>query len=243
VKISSDIVLAAKSPVFARPYLNYEIWHAIYEKAYGIFMLSQRSLLPFHGKPGYENIENYPRPDIPSFSGGNPLESLEHLTNLSWTLGTTYFNTRDIMGQSFTKISNAITSRDDPNPAIKFTYGITRYPMVAWTFKNATDANSGYSTDLITYSNEIIVANHSYSILGTVIDKTNSSNPINYIVLRNPYGTLWGADPGDFPAGNLYTGTWSPVSGFSKTLSVNDGIFALKADRFERYFIAFGWVQ
>jgi hypothetical protein len=233
VTVSSDLVLDqnTRSPVFARPSAapNYEIWHAIYEKAYGIFMLLPPSAKPFHGKDAYKNL---PRPDIPSFAGGNALESLEHLTGLSWTQGKTYFNTRNIPGKSFARISDAINAPDQIN-------GITKYPMVAWSFLNAAEANTGYPpNDQIKYDNEIIVGNHAYSILGTV-----KNNNKNYIVLRNPYGRLWGADPTD-PAISpyLYTGAWSPP-GFTKMLSVDDGIFALETGRFERYFTAFGWVQ
>ena len=231
ITISHDIVLekTGKSPVFARPSTSNEVWPAIYEKAYGEFMLLPRSTLPYRGNPDHANL---PLPDVPSFKGGNPLESLVHLTGLKWTLDTTYFNIEKFQGQCFTKISNAIYSTDDIN-------GITKYPMVAWTYLNANEANAAHPNDPpISYSNEIIVGNHSYSILGTV--KNNSKN---YIVLRNPYGRLWGADPDDPSLSNyLYKGPWSPP-GFSKTLSVIDGIFALEAGRFERYFKFFGWVQ
>jgi len=234
VTVTHDIVLEStgKSPVFARPSTSNEVWAAIYEKAYGEFMLLHpMSTLDYRGDPVYKNL---PRPDIPKFQGGNPLESLVHLTGLKYTLNSTYFNTKDIPNQSFAKISNAIYSTDGIN-------GITKYPMVAWTYLNAAEANAAHPDDPpISYNSEVFVANHSYSILGTI--KTNK----NYVVLRNPYGRLWGADPNDT---DLYTGTWSPPDFKTLTLSLDDGIFALEAGngethgRFERYFTAFGWVQ
>jgi len=245
IKISNELLLeeSDKSPVFARPTAapNYEVWPAIYEKAYAKFIKLPDSPKEFRGK---EANRPYPRPDISAFPLGNPLVSLVHLTGLKYTLNSTYFNTKpfysDRPGSSFTTIYNA-TNKNTVNG---IEHGITKYPMVAWTYLNETEANKDYSGNpfQVRYSNEIIVGNHAYSILGIV--KTTSNN---YVVLRNPYGKLWGADPGDpVISPYLYTGTWSPP-GFSKSLTTsdpyNDGIFALDPARFERYFTAFGWVQ
>jgi len=228
ITVSSDVVLerTGKSMVFSRPSTLNEVWPAIYEKAYGIFQVLSHSPLPFQGKPGFENYE---RPHIPEFSGGNPLEALEHLTGRPWV--NTFYNTKDNYGTCFTKL----------NPALSWngTSAATVYPTVAWSYFNATDANNDHPATPITYDTEIIVANHSYSILGAV-----KNNNLNYIVLRNPYGRLWGADPDNAAFGQyLYKGAWSPLANFTRTLSVVDGIFALRADQFELYFKTFGWVQ
>jgi hypothetical protein len=236
ITIGSDLVLesAGNTPVFSRPSTSNEVWPAIYEKAYGAFLVLLQSDLPFNGRVG---CSNYPRPNLSDFAGGNPLESLEHITGASWVLNSTYFNTKDIPGKCFEKIWNANYSEDSVN-------GITRYPMVAWTYFTADDANTCHPNTKISYGSEILVANHSYSILGTV-----KNGGINYIVLRNPYGRLWGADPDDPVLKNyLYTGTWSPpslgnCSAFSLPMTTIDGIFALSDDQFELYFQAFGWVQ
>lgn len=235
VTVSSDLVLEkpANSPVFSRPSSSNEVWPAIYEKAYGVFMTLIQSQLPFQGKTA---CASYPRPDIPKFLGGNALESLEHLTGAKWTMNQTYFNTSTLSppGDSFTKMNPAISMGTNG-------HGITSYPMVAWTYPTAVDANNARHNDpKIAYDTEMIVANHSYSILGTV-----TNNGKNYIVLRNPWGRLWGTDQLRTPYTILPGITWSPPTSpiFSRVLDVKDGIFALEVTQFERYFTAFGWVK
>jgi hypothetical protein len=239
VTVSKDLVLNQNNtPVFARPPVNTnEIWPAVYEKAYAVFLPLSQSNLPYSG-----NYSDYPRPNIPEFKGGNPIEALEHITGYAWTLDSTYFTIKKVQpdgtwrlmsaAECWDKIYGACISAD---PAAKKR---TKYPMVAYTYYDETDAGTG-----ITYGNEIIVANHSYSILGIYVWNSN-----NYIVLRNPYGKLWGADPNDPEFKKVLAGgTWNPT-GFSRQMigdngiSFDDGIFALKVDEFIKYFKAFGWV-
>jgi hypothetical protein len=234
ITVDTTLVLdAANKPVFARPSAKAEIWPEIYEKAYGVFWPPCKpSSLPYTG-----NYPNHPRPHMPDFPFGDPLAALEHLTGSSFA--NSYFNTVNNKGSCFTLMEST---------AIRYngTSGTTLYPMVAYSYYDAATANTANGTTWITYDNETIVANHSYSILGTVkSDPEHLLNPETwFIVLRNPYGRLWGADPTAFPAGALYLGSWSPTANFSRTLSYGlDGVFALRADLFECYFKRFGWVQ
>lgn len=98
-------------------------------------------------------------------------------------------------------------------------------PMVAWTF-----ASQPRGCD---YSKAHIVANHAYSILGWDNDGSQY-----YIVLRNP----WGMYPGvlDRLGGN-YAGVinreWNTFP-YDK-----NGVFAMKAATFKKYFAGFGVVK
>jgi hypothetical protein len=224
--VDTTLVLdAANKPVFARPSKYAEIWPAIYEKAYGAFWPPcGQSSLPYTG-----NYPTRPRPHIPDFPYGDPLVPLQHLNGGSWE--DTYYNTVEHKGTCFTEMEKAINYYG--------TSGITTKPMVAYSYYDAAEANTANGTDWITYDTELIVANHSYSILGTVkVDATQ-----RYIVLRNPFGLLLGFDPDHFSDGDLYKNKWSPTQNFYRYLSADDGIFALKAELFECYFKTFGWVQ
>lgn len=106
-------------------------------------------------------------------------------------------------------------------------------PMVAWTYGTAP-------TDDVDYSSAHIVANHAYSLLGW--DYTNDQM---YVILRNPWGTYestlniegstWVAWDQPYYGSS---GWWRPID-----LPKNDGIFALRADTFKKYFAGFGLVE
>ncbi len=114
------------------------------------------------------------------------------------------------------------------------TQGVTTVPMAAWSYRTSAIANAVHPETTINYDNEIIVANHSYSILGVYIANKGTPNQKNYIVLRNPYGRLWGADPTLKEIADwLYTGAWALEQYYTRSPSVNDGIFALEANRFD----------
>lgn len=220
VSIGGDLVKdTGGNLVFCRPSDSREVWTGIYEKALGVFLGLAASDLPAEA-----GIPAKRRPHLPALSGGNPLTILHHLT----AAAVTTYQTNYLQKPSFGRITTKITWKDA-------TQGAASVPMAAWTFISSAAAKAAHGQN-ITYGQEILVANHSYSILGAV-----KNNNINYIVLRNPYGKLWGADPTD-PVLALYTGAWAPTADFSRTLSVDDGIFALPADRFELYFQGFGWV-
>jgi len=138
-----------------------------------------------------------------------------------------------------------------------------RYPCVAWTYCSGDPditkliPPKGFCLDNpiasagsgVVYDNEILVANHSYSLLGMCTD-----NGTKYVVLRNPYGlnseittalnvtllsTSLQLDPKKSP------GTVIPIcppaaSGGGTT--IYKGVFALKSTDFANYFAGFGWV-
>ncbi|MDP3565115.1 MAG: hypothetical protein Q8R70_11570, partial [Methanoregula sp.] len=252
VKVSKELVLSiADTPVFSRPTPGNEIWNGLLEKAYSEFLVFSDSALPYKNlQPSnneYADIEKYPRPNIPDDKGGNPIQALEHITGNTWKPydptnpadpqpGATCFATKDIPGGCFQRIiDNCKLS------GVNNTLGKTNYPMVAYTYENGVKA--GYDNNL--YDSCILVANHSYSILGIKIDVVNGISQ-RYIILRNPYGKLFGAEPQ--PGNGFYLGLWSvPASGScpalnNYNLATIDGIFGLRDDMFEKYFEAFGWV-
>ncbi len=107
--------------------------------------------------------------------------------------------------------------------ARNITNRIIKFPAVAWT-----DAAGGQ------YRDNTITAQHSYSLLGVVGEKVNNIWTKKYVVLRNPHGKGKG-DPviPEF----LFTGAWYNIN-----LSENDGVFALRADQFVKYFAGYTWI-
>ncbi len=98
----------------------------------------------------------------------------------------------------------------------KIATGKTKYPSVAWTH-NLVNPPAGILND------------HTYSILGFYN---------NNVVLRNPVTAL--AEPAD----SIKAGVWNASPGVSINLAIaNDGIFALSAADFNRYFYGFGYVN
>ena len=106
-------------------------------------------------------------------------------------------------------------------------------PMVAWTYGSAPSPD-------VNYASAHIAANHAYSILGW-----QYANSQQYIVLRNPWGNYesilnvaggtWIAWDAPYYGG---PGWWRPIP-----LATNDGIFALRADTFKKYYAGFGVVK
>jgi Calpain family cysteine protease len=94
------------------------------------------------------------------------------------------------------------------------TSGVATQPMTAWTY--------GTGSATISYDGSGIVANHAYSILGTL-----TVGGQNYVVLRNP----WGWHEGTL---NTLNGTWQGLA------LPADGVFALRADTFGQYYAGFG---
>ena len=109
--------------------------------------------------------------------------------------------------------------------AKKITNRVIRFPAVAWT-----DAAGGQ------YKDNTITAQHSYSLLG--VTGTKAGTPpawtTKYVVLRNPYGKGKG-DP--VMPEYLFTGGWYNIN-----LGENDGVFALRADQFVKYFAGYTWI-
>jgi hypothetical protein len=145
-------------------------------------------------------------------------------------------------------------------------FRMTKRPSVAFTFNSSDDAPSPRNyVDPNPYSTDLLVASHSYSLLGVyneggklVDDKPSGGT--NYVVLMNPWGIISGVTFGTRDAipglskGSLAKG---PLPGFSDQGTKNrnlwtqpadlndgrpkDGVFALDLNTFARYFRGFSW--
>ena len=100
-------------------------------------------------------------------------------------------------------------------------------PAWAGTYRTAADA-----PDSINYGTSGIVACHAYSVLGALQQESKQ-----YLVLRNPWGQ---ADASlDVAAGDWQAfdkGAW-----VTTPLATNDGVFAVEASTFKKYFATFGY--
>jgi hypothetical protein len=160
------------------------------------------------------------RPNYCKYTGWqNPSTVLFHLTGKdpiqkSWTNADAVFGEIDRWCDG---CSRSLTNR------------IIRTPAVAWTRDTGTE-----------YSDTTIVIQHTYSLLGVVGKKDSSGKWTDkYIVLRNPYGTVR-KDPSSgsvsvYTAGGLWCSTNIYLS------DPNDGIFAISATDFFKYFAGYAW--
>ena len=156
-------------------------------------------------------------PNYANINKGSGTDALSQLTGLK----NTFYSTKSLSANEiYTKVEENCVSRKTFNPMIADTYG-------------SADA----APDKIKYDNANIVATHTYSILG--MQQTGGNK---YIVLRNPWGSN---DPTLAVVGGTWTawdapynggpGWWRPID-----LATTDGIFALQADTFKKYFSGFG---
>jgi hypothetical protein len=169
--------------VYARSNTKYEIWPAIFEKAYAKF------------KPVPPDSDGNPdHPDISKFGEGSAFQTLVNLTGKNLALDdksslTKSYNSGDDI---YTKIKAAMCSggKKATKAGVAFTY------------------RSGSA-----YADDKIVANHTYTILGVHTEiPPGSMISKKYIVLRNPFGTTWYRDPKMYDdQGSLARGTWSPL--------------------------------
>lgn len=160
------------------------------------------------------------KPNYAPIAGGDPVGACFQLTGLTpnylWNSGLT---------------PDAIWQKVRENSVSMKTFN----PMVAWTYPSG-DA----SPDKVNYDNAHLVANHAYSIFGW-----QYANNKKYLILRNPWGTWeanlnpeiasWVAWDAPYYGGK---GWWRPIS-----MATNDGIFALEASAFKKYFAGFGFVK
>lgn len=99
-------------------------------------------------------------------------------------------------------------------------------PMVAWTY-----SSGAASPDHVRYADANLVANHAYSILGWAYRDNKK-----YIVLRNPWGRTEASI--DTLGGYWFAydiSWWRPI-----LLTNPDGVFALEAGTFKKYFAGLG---
>ncbi|MDD1719013.1 MAG: C2 family cysteine protease [Methanoregulaceae archaeon] len=230
---ANDLPVNGSDLVYGRSRTANEIWPAVYEKAYAKFLCSKNP----PGCPLCPSDANGDHPTISGFNGGTPYAALQHISGLYFADGVTSFATTALPADNgselldpprYTSIYAKIFRKCGNNPE-----GATSAPMVATTYYSEAENPDG-----LPYSEETIVANHSYSVLGVHTEDVNGV-PTKFVVLRNPYGQLWGADP-------AYSGTPLALARgnwLGRPLCIEDGIFGLKVHQFKRYFERFGWVQ
>ncbi|MDZ7898438.1 MAG: C2 family cysteine protease [Arcicella sp.] len=160
-------------------------------------------------------ITNNPtdRPNYAPLRGGSPRRTAAHITNLSGT-----------------RISNSTKTEDELWHIVRqHSIGKKTFdPMFACTYPSADDAPNP-----INYADANISANHCYSILGW--DFVNSKK---YIVIRNP----WGHHEAEL---NILNGFWNPIrtpGNFQQIELNNNGVFAIEADTFKKYYASISWV-
>ncbi|MDD1719605.1 MAG: C2 family cysteine protease [Methanoregulaceae archaeon] len=220
---ANDLPLNVDSFVFARSRAAGEIWPAVFEKAYAKWLCTQYHLT--HPKPPNCGMcptdGNADHPTIAGYYGGSPYTALVNITGMYFANGGTSWPMTSLTAdQIYTKIFNKCGSVAE---------GASQVPMVANTYLNPPGG--------VVYGDSTLVGNHTYSVLGVHTEAVGGVST-KFIVLRNPYGKLWGADPTYGGTLTLGTGAW-----LGKALTTEDGVFALKVDQFKQYFERFGWVQ
>lgn len=160
------------------------------------------------------------QPNYAPLAGGDPVGACTQLTGLT----PSYFGTAQMA-------PNAIWQKVRENCVSMKTFN----PMVCWTY-----SSGDVSPDHVNYDNAHLVANHAYSILGWQF-----ANNKMYLIIRNPWGTweanlnpeigTWIAWDAPYYGGK---GWWRPIQ-----MATSDGIFALEASAFKKYFAGFGFVK
>ena len=195
--------------VGAKPTAGTNVWVSMYEKAYAVF----KGQLPA-------------APDITKLDQGNPVFALTEISGANsdgklikaspyYTASTSSFNLSRLFQDINAKCGGSATSG-----------GKTRVPMVAFTYKEQSLTPSGD-----TYDTDTIVANHAYTILGTM---GSNSGWGNSIVLRNPFGI---GKPGHAVTGIHDCTPW----GGTTTFKISENNFAMEIGTFAKYFEAFGY--
>jgi hypothetical protein len=201
------------SLIFARPTDNKTVWPSLYEKAYGKF----RGLGD--------------KPDLGQIGFWNALDALWEVTGKK-------------VDVRFVKSYPCVTPGCTPTPTNKFdlkalfrdinakgatgssTSGKTKRPMVAWTFEKGTLTPYGDA-----YTDDLIVGNHAYSLLGTTTIASGTCAG-SCVILRNPWGF------NKIPSS--VKGICSYKPGWSNTMfQMSQGNFAMTMDAFTHYFEAF----
>jgi len=250
---------SVKQPACAQITTDWELWPALYEKAYARFLNRPPSNL----KDANQTITNGTAtdPDLTNnnalpvgdprkpFPAGDPLLSLFHITKMKWD-----FTSSNTIGQpsAFLTIDlsqfNFATSYSALNKNLTAKIGgsqKTIYPTVAWTYNSKPAcSDSVFGAGKNPYGNDLVVPKHSYSVLGSF-----TVNAKDYIVLRNPWGPNYIGDPSGVLDPYLADGNFTPASGISFNLDrkpnniTTDGVFALETKAFDCCFKGFGWVQ
>jgi hypothetical protein len=108
-------------------------------------------------------------------------------------------------------------------------------PMVAWTYSSGAE-----SPDHVNYDNAHIAARHAYSILGWYY-----VNNKKYLIVRNPWGSYESNLNPEIVSWVAWDAPYQSGPGFWRTIQMatTDGIFAISADNFKKYYAGFGFVK
>jgi hypothetical protein len=224
------------NPIFSHAPTPIESWPGIHEKAYAAWRTASPPQTPV--PPDY--------PDICSIEVGNALVALMDLTRNNYSpysiFPTNCGNPSNLLDQL-----KALCNDWNPANTNKQTCR-TILPTVAWTYFDSTHVPGNSSGAIQYYTDDMIVANHSYSVLGLYKDTTNQ-----YVVLRNPYGPCSGISAwnlliqGDWVIKDAIYDCGLPQAGFfekDRTIpfNVNTGVFALEIGQFCTLFETVGYI-
>lgn len=231
---------------------SYEIWPALYEKAYAKFLLYKKGSLSAGDltnpdkDPSFSQLMNFTQTDW----GGNAAYVLQWLTGLNtwaYTLSSKAFSpvggaSGTATGSIYSFIKTGFCQSASP-----YGLGKTKYPLVAWTY-----ADGGQPSG-VPYSASGILANHCYSVLGTldvsglhyiILGTTfGLTNPSPGIPSPNPLGLAAFAEPATYSPWSCYDAlfrmtTIAGATAFPKTsatvpnkavLNLSNGIFGVEA--------------
>jgi hypothetical protein len=244
---------------------NIKMWAAAYEKAYAaVYKDGNGNGVPPSGLNYGGAYPNYLRPDTIQFGKGNPIIALQEIgKKVAPEPVQTYNSSNDTFNSAVVWEKIKTNCKESPNaPGYSFK---TKVPMVTYTYDDQLESQIVAKLGL-SYQNEVIVACHSYSLLG-IYQQDSETNPAylpnanSYIVLKNPWGLLPGIaniptmkpDPQSQYANDpqlrqdaFATGTWKPCSDVERDLTLSaqqDGIFGLSFPQFMRYFKIVGWIE
>lgn len=231
-----------------------ESWVPFYEKAFARYLEDTGKMIP----PSSDN--RYP--DICRIPCGNPGETLRALLqkpSSSLKAHNMENKTLDSNERNPITVFNVIKALCEtglflPGKSLK-----TKYPTIARTNCTGDPDVTGNPTPPpcaapkgsgVDYTDDLIVASHSYSVLGIHKESTG-----NYVILRNPYGENWGFILGQqnytIAAGPLvFNSIKVGVKAYTRELFVDQngsrtpkgGVFALKIEDFVKYFAEVNWI-
>ena len=107
--------------------------------------------------------------------------------------------------------------------------GVMKHPVMAWT-EDKDDIV--FTEDREVWEKTSLFPNHAYAVLGTM-----GSDPIEHVVLRNPWGKKTAVHEG-FATDE----SWKPDGRAPVPLN-EDGVFALSLELFYKYFGNIAWVE
>lgn len=243
IPVLPTMPLAAGSVmVFAQESPEYELWSAMYEKAYAVFAkttipnnsIADLTVSGANASPPCRDV------DTGTLPTGDPLTALTNITKLFYT----FLSTNNNMNRPSAFLTETVRTGKNiwgkNSAAILKSWnntgtGATNFATVAWT-PDTAPANYGKY-----YDNIILALSHAYSVLGVT-----TINSVDYVILRNPWGIAIDINTVTSPLKDaLGQNPWKPdTSALTIQLGTSPySIFALKTDIFDQVFQGFGWAQ